>query len=88
MVTIRVNSDYTVKIPSKFRAGLRAGQKVTVTLDKQGRLIITPMEHVRAILNETFGMWAGRSDIPEDGAEYVDQIRRGRRLDDLGLRGK
>ena len=87
MVTITVNSDYTVKIPSEFRAGLRAGQKVSISLDKQGRLIIMPIEQIRSVLAETFGMWADRTDIP-DGAEYVEQIRRGQRLDDLGLRGK
>jgi hypothetical protein len=86
MVTIRVNPDYTVKIPGKFRAGLRAGQEVAISLDKQGRLIITPIEQVRAILNETFGMWADRTDIPADGVKYVNKIRHGRRLDDLGLR--
>jgi hypothetical protein len=86
MVTIRVNPDFTVKIPGKFRAGLRAGQKVAISLDKQGRLIITPIEQVRAILQETFGMWANRTDVPVDGTQYMDQIRRGRRLDDLGLR--
>ncbi len=88
MVTVRVNPDYTVKIPNRFRAGLHAGQKVAVGLDRQGRLIITPIEQVHAILKETFGMWADRTDIPADGVEYVNQIRRGRRLDDLGLRGK
>ncbi len=86
MVTIRVNPDYTLKIPGKFRAGLRAGQEVAISLDKQGRLIITPIEQVRAILKETFGMWADRTDIPADGTEYVDKFRRGHRLDDLGLR--
>ena len=86
MVTIRVSSDYTVKIPTKFRRGLRAGQEVAINVDKQGRLIITPIEQVRAILKETFGMWADRTDIPADGIEYVDEIRQGHRLDDLGLR--
>lgn len=86
MVTTRVNSDYMVEIPNKFRDGLRAGQEVSISLDRQGRLILTPIEQVRAILEETFGMWADRTDIPADGAEYMDQIRRGRRLDDLGLR--
>jgi bifunctional DNA-binding transcriptional regulator/antitoxin component of YhaV-PrlF toxin-antitoxin module len=88
MVTVHVNSDYTVKIPNKFRSRLRAGQKVAISVDAQGRLIITPIEQVRAILKETFGMWADRTDIPADGVEYVDQIRRGRRLDALGLRKK
>ncbi len=88
MVTVRVNPDYTVKIPIKFRTGLQAGQKVAVSQDKQGRLIITPIEQVQAILKESFGMWANRTDIPADGVEYVNQLRGGRRLDDLGLRGK
>lgn len=28
---------------------------------------------------ETFGMWADRTDIPSDGVEYVNEIRKGRR---------
>jgi bifunctional DNA-binding transcriptional regulator/antitoxin component of YhaV-PrlF toxin-antitoxin module len=88
MVTVHVSSDYTVKIPNKFRSRLHAGQEVAVSVDAQGRLIITPIEQMRALLQETFGMWADRTDIPTDGVEYVDYIRRGRRLDDLGLREK
>lgn len=88
MVTVHVSSDYTVKIPSKFRSRLHAGQEVAVSEDAQGRLIITPIELVHAALTETFGMWADRKDIPANGVDYVDQIRRGRRLDDMGLRNK
>lgn len=36
-------------------------------------------------LQATFGMWAGREDIPADGVDYVDEIRRSTRWDDLGL---
>jgi hypothetical protein len=86
MVTIRVNPDFTVKIPGKFRAGLRAGQELAISLDKQGRLIIMPIDQVRSIVQETFGMWADRTDVPADGITYVDQIRRGNRLDNLGVR--
>jgi bifunctional DNA-binding transcriptional regulator/antitoxin component of YhaV-PrlF toxin-antitoxin module len=88
MVTIKVSSNYTVKIPNEFRRGLRAGQEVAVSVDAQGRLILTPIEQVRAILQETFGMWSDRTDIPADGVAYVDQIRPGRRLDNMELRGK
>ena len=88
MVTIRVGSDYTIKIPNKFRPGLRAGQEVAVSVDAQGRLILTPIEQVRAVLEETFGMWVDRTDIPKSGVKYMDKIRRGRRLDNQGLRGK
>jgi len=45
-----------------------------------------PAERVEAILRETFGMWADRTDIPADGVEYVNGIRRGHRLDEFGLR--
>jgi len=88
MVTVHLGSDYTVKIPSKFRSRLRAGQEVAVSVDAQGRLIITPIEQVRAVLQETFGMWADRTDIPADGIDYMDQIRHGHRLDEMGLRDK
>ncbi len=39
----------------------------------------------RRILQETFGMWADRSDFFSDGVAYVNQIRRSTRWDDLGL---
>jgi hypothetical protein len=86
MVTVHISSDYTLKIPAKFRSRLHAGQEVALSLDAQGRLIITPIEQVYAALQETFGMWADRTDIPSEGVEYMDQIRRGSRLDHLGVR--
>ncbi|MBN1887860.1 MAG: hypothetical protein JW850_07705 [Thermoflexales bacterium] len=42
-------------------------------------------EQIQAVLMETFGMWADRTDIPADSIEYVNQIRRGYRLEELGL---
>jgi hypothetical protein len=30
-------------------------------------------------------MWADRDDVPADGVAYMDEIRRGQRLNDLGL---
>ncbi len=86
MVTVRVSAEYTVKIPSKFRPALRAGQEMAVSIDQQGRLILTPIQQVRAILDETRGMWADRTDIPTDGVEYMDEVRKGKRLERLGLR--
>ena len=46
------------------------------------------VEHSRremwqAALQSTFGMWAGRDDIANDGVTYVQEIRRGHRLNDL-----
>jgi hypothetical protein len=34
-------------------------------------------------LQSTFGIWAGRDDIANDGVTYVQEIRRGHRLNDL-----
>jgi hypothetical protein len=88
MNTVTISPQYTVKIPPRFRSQLRAGQKVTISLDARGRLVLTPIEQARAILDETFGMWAGRSDIPKSGIKYMDNVRRGRRLKDMGLTNK
>ena len=88
MVTVTISSQYTVKIPEDFRSRLRAGQQMAISLDAQGRLILTPMEQARAILDETFGMWKGRTDIPKGGIRYMDKIRRGHRLKDLDLQKK
>ncbi len=38
---------------------------------------------VQEILQETFGMWQDRTDIPSDGAAYMHEIRRGHRFEDL-----
>ena len=37
----------------------------------------------QSALETTFGMWADRSDIVVDGVAYVQNIRRGHRLDDF-----
>jgi hypothetical protein len=81
MILTRINQEYTVNIPAPFRSMVSVGQEVAISADAQGRLIITPVEQVRALLMETFGMWAGRSDLSGDSIDYVDEIRRGQRLD-------
>ncbi len=88
MVTVRISPQYTVKIPEYFRSQLRVGQQVAVSVDAQGRLVLTPIEQAHAILDETFGMWAGRDDIPKSGVKYMDKIRRGHRLKDQRLSRK
>lgn len=85
MVTVTVSSQYTVRIPEHFRSKLHVGQQVAISLDAHGRLILTPLEQAYEILDETFGLWANRTDIPKGGIKYVDKIRRGHRLQDLGI---
>lgn len=83
MIVTKINQDYTLRIPDSFRRLLAAGQEVAVSADAQGRLIVTPVDQVRALLMETFGMWADRTDQPADSLDYVDDLRRGQRLNDL-----
>ena len=88
MVTVQISPQYTVKIPETFRSQLRVGQQVAISVDTQGRLVLTPLEQARAVLDETFGIWEGRADIPKSGVKYMDKIRRGHRLKNLGLSRK
>jgi hypothetical protein len=88
MVTVRIGPQYTVKIPESLRSKLSVGQQMAISLDEQGRLVLTPLEQVRSILDETFGIWADRADIPKSGIKYMDKVRRGHRLKDMGLSGK
>ena len=85
MSTTIVSPQYTVKIPASLRSQLRVGQRVAVNVDAQGRLVLTPIEQAHAILDETFGAWRSRTDIPKSGIKYMDKMRRGRRLKELGI---
>ncbi len=83
MVITHISPEYTVNIPNEFRQLLAVGQEVAVSADSQGRLVITPIEQIRSVLMESFGMWADRTDLPQDSIAYVDEIRRGERLSQL-----
>ena len=86
MVVTKIGQEFTLNIPDQFRQKFTPGQEVAVSTDAQGRLVVTPIEQIRALLMETFGMWADRTDLPADSINYVDDIRRGRRLDEMDLR--
>ena len=75
MVTVKLSTDYGLIIPAEFRRWLAGEQELAISVDAQGRLILTPVEHVRARLLETFGMWRDRADIPSDGVEAMDELR-------------
>jgi bifunctional DNA-binding transcriptional regulator/antitoxin component of YhaV-PrlF toxin-antitoxin module len=88
MVTVQIGPRYTVTIPEYFRSQLRIGQRMAISVDAQGRLVLTPLEQARTILDETFGIWAGRADIPKSGIKYMDKVRRGHRLKDQKISRK
>ncbi|MEA2007895.1 MAG: hypothetical protein U9O54_02150 [Chloroflexota bacterium] len=83
MTIATINSEFALNIPPQFQEFIQAGDKVSISVDSSGRLIITPIEIIRARLQETFGMWADRDDIPADSVDYVNAIREGNRLDGL-----
>lgn len=86
MVLTRITPRHTVSIPNEFQKAIPAGQEVAISLDKQGRLVITPVKKINAALMSSFGMWSDRTDIPADSVKYVRQIRKGKRLNDLKAR--
>jgi bifunctional DNA-binding transcriptional regulator/antitoxin component of YhaV-PrlF toxin-antitoxin module len=85
MFYTKVENDFRITIPEELRRSLEVGQELLVTIDKNGRLILIPESQIEAILQRTAGMWQGRKDIPADGVEYVNQLRQGDRLSDLGI---
>lgn len=83
MASTKVSTEFKVDIPEEYRSLVSAGEEVAVSSDAAGRLIITPIERVRAQLMESFGMWVDRTDVPSDGVDYVQQIRAGDRIDEV-----
>jgi hypothetical protein len=75
MALTRVSPRFTLKIPAQYRDLLRAGRNVAIEPDDQGRLIITPVESHHAALQATFGLWAGRDDMPGDACAAADELR-------------
>lgn len=84
-----IEPDYHVVLPEDVRPHIVVGRRYSVTVSQDGRLILTPTEPhstgeaVDEILRRTAGLWQGRSDIPDNGVDYVNQLRQGRRLGEL-----
>ena len=48
-----------------------------------GILEQTRQEMWQSALQATYGIWAGRDDVADDGVTYVQNIRQGHRLNDV-----
>lgn len=83
MVVTRITPKHTLNIPDEFRKALPVGQEVAITLDEQGRMVVTPIEKIRAVLMESYGVWADRKDIPADSVSHVREMRKGYRIKKL-----
>ncbi len=85
MIVTKISPEFTISIPDEFKPQFTPGQEVALSADAQGRLVVTPIEQIQEILQASFGMWQDRTDISDDSIEYVDEIRRGHRLNESGI---
>jgi len=85
MLRAIVEKDFRVRLPEELRNSLQIGQELFVAIDKAGQIMLIPQSRVDEILSQTAGMWRGRRDVPADGVEYVNQLRSGRRIKELGI---
>jgi len=89
MIDTIVEPGYRVRLPEEVRPYVAVGQHYMVSIGADGELVLTPVDEHPAtdliddILNRTAGLWRGREDVPADGVTYVNQLRPGRRLNDL-----
>lgn len=85
MNRIQIEEGFRLTLPKELRREMKVGDEVIVTIDHAGRLVVLSEKRIRAVLQQTAGLWQGRNDIPSDGVKYVNQLRRGRRLRRLGI---
>ncbi|MCS6909349.1 MAG: hypothetical protein NZM11_02090 [Anaerolineales bacterium] len=85
-MVIQIEPGFRITLPDNFRTSLRVGDEVIVVANASGAITLIPKTRALEILEQTAGLWAGRADVPEEGIEYVNALRPGRRLRDLGQR--
>ena len=85
MPTVTIENDYQVHLPAEIQKIVPVGARLQISVDEIGRIILSPEPDVVTLLQESFGMWANRTDLPANGVEYVDEIRQGQRLDQFGI---
>jgi hypothetical protein len=82
VIKVQIEEGFRLVLPEAVRGDLQVGDEVIVGRDQAGRINITWAEDVYARLQETFGLWADRDDMPSDSVAYVNAIRAGERLDE------
>jgi hypothetical protein len=85
MTKVLVEEGYQLSLPPELQSLVPVGSEFEVTIDEVGRIILTPESQIRTILLETFGMWSDRNDLLSDAIEFMDDVRQGQRLDQLGV---
>ena len=85
MIRVLIEDGFRLTVPKKLRGKLKVGDEMYVTVDHTGRIVLLSEKRIRAALTRTAGLWHERKDIPANGVTYVNRIRRGQRLDRLGV---
>lgn len=77
MAKVTIEDGFKITLPEKARKLFHEGDEVIVTRNADGHFVILTLQQLQEKLEESFGMWADRTDIPKDGVEFVNEIRRG-----------
>jgi len=64
MIVTTVDEQHRVRVPEALQDALAPGQRVAVSVDAHGRMVVTPVEHIQVVLRETFGLWSDRVEPP------------------------
>lgn len=75
-----IEAGYRLTLPAEVQPFVTIGSSFQITVDETGRIILTPEGQVQDVLRATFGIWAGRADLAVDGVAYMDEVRKGQRL--------
>lgn len=77
MATVTVEKGFQIVLPEKVRETFGEGDEIVITRNADGHFVLLTPQQFRDLLNESFGMWADRTDIPANGVAFVNEIRRG-----------
>ena len=77
MAIVTVQQDFQIVLPEKARETFREGDEIVITRNADGHFVLLTPQQFQDMLNESFGIWADRTDIPADGVAFVNEIRRG-----------
>lgn len=84
MTTVTIEDGFRMTLPEELRSTLCVGDELLASRDNSGRIILSVKSEMQQALDEVFGIWADRTDIPSDGVEYVNRIHSGKRFSVIG----
>ena len=77
MSMVKIEEGFKIVLPEKLRKSFSEGDEIMITRNADGHFVLLTLEQFKDLLNESFGMWADRTDIPSDGVAFVNEIRKG-----------